>query len=206
MHNRFLPALIVLAVLALVATACSVPQDAQPGPSLAPKLAAIASAAAAASEEEQATSGVSCAENACKKDLNSATDAQGASAPAVAQLEPAAIALPEETRTDSEGSVSVAVTPAGSAAGTLIFDVAMNTHSVELDYDMTKIATLRDDQGQTYTVKDWNGASGGHHRQGTLTFVAPSGAAPRSLELNLAGISGVPSRLFKWAVKQGGKQ
>lgn len=174
MRIRIIPAITVLSLLALVATACSVASGAQPGPALAPQMTAIAPPAPVPSEAEDA------------------------SAPAAGQR---AISLPAETRTDAEGSVTVAVTPAGGTADTLIFDVSMNTHSVELEYDMTKIATLRDDQDRTYAVKDWNGAAGGHHREGSLTFEVPAGPAPKWLELNLAGISGVPSRLFKWDVK-----
>lgn len=177
MRIRIIPAITVLSLLALVATACSVASGAQPGPALAPQMTAVAASAPAGSE------------------------AKDASAPAAGQPAAAPISLPAETRTDAEGSVTVAVTPAGGTAATLIFDISMNTHSVELDYDMTKIATLRDDQGRTYAVQDWNGAAGGHHREGSLTFELPAGAAPKWLELNLAGISGVPTRLFKWDVK-----
>lgn len=84
----------------------------------------------------------------------------------------------------------------------LVFDVIMNTHSVELEYDLTKIATLRDDQGRVYEVKGWEGSTGGHHRQGILTFEATGGPAPKWLELNLSGISGVSSRLFRWDVAE----
>lgn len=201
MRIRIIPAITVLSLLALVATACSVALGTQPGPALAPQMTALASPAPAASQVEEAASGVSCAQNACKKNLSNGTDTPDASAPTAIQPAAAPISLPAETRTDAEGSVTVAVTPAGGTAATLIFEVSMNTHSVELDYDMTKIATLRDDQGRTYAVQDWNGAAGGHHREGSLTFEVPAGAAPKWLELNLAGISGVPTRLFKWDVK-----
>jgi hypothetical protein len=192
MRIRIIPAFIVLSLLAVIASACSVVAGAQPDASLAPQMTVIASRAAAGSGAENAAS---------KEDLNNGTDVQDASAPAAQQPAATALSLPAETRTNDEGSVTVAVTPAGGTADTLIFDVSMNTHSVELDHDMTKIASLRDDQGRTYAVKDWNGAAGGHHREGSLTFEVPAGAAPRSFELNLAGISGVPSRLFQWNVK-----
>jgi hypothetical protein len=214
MRIRLFPAIIVLSLLALVATACSVAQGAQPGPSLAPEMTAIASSAPAAAQVEQ-TGGVSCAENACKKKLGTPSEmapaegapaegafAQGASPKnAGGQAAGVAVVLPAETRQDAQASVTVEVTPAGGTSGTLIFDVSMNTHSVELGYDMTKIATLTDDQGRRYPAKSWDGATGGHHRQGSLTFEVPAGAAPKSLELNLAGIGGALRRLFKWDVK-----
>jgi hypothetical protein len=220
MRIRLFPAIIVLSLLALVATACSVAQGAQPGPSLAPEMTAIASSAPASAQVEQTAGGVSCAENACKKKLGtppetaSAEGAPVAGAPiegafaqeaspknAGGQAAEVAIALPAETRQDAQASVTVEVTPAGGTSGTLIFDVSMNTHSVELGYDMTKIATLTDDQGRNYPAKSWDGASGGHHRQGSLTLEVPTGAAPKSLELNLAGIGGAPTRPFKWDVE-----
>ncbi len=203
MRIRLFPALIVLSLLAVVATACSVAQGAQPGPSLAPEPTAVAAPAAAGSNAKQAAGGVSCAQNACKKNLGTpsspaeAAFAQGTGNQAVGS----AIALPAEARQDSQAAVTVEVTPAGGTSSTLIFAVSMNTHSVELGYDMTKIATLTDDQGRTYPAKSWDGTAGGHHRQGSLTFEVPAGAAPKSLELNLAGIGGAPSRLFKWEVK-----
>jgi hypothetical protein len=215
MRIRLFPAIIVLTLLALVATACSVAQGAQPGPALAPALTAVVSPAPASSGAEQGIGGVSCTGNACKKDLGTSavegaasqafangSTAQGAGGQATdSNAEAGAVALPAEVRQDSQASVTVEVTPAGGTSNTLIFDVSMNTHSVELGYDMTKIATLTDDQGRSYPAKSWNGAAGGHHREGSLTFEVPAGAAPKALELNLAGIGGAPSRLFKWGVK-----
>lgn len=209
MHIRLFPALIVLSLLALVVTACSVAQGAQPGPALAPEMTAIAKPAAAEGNVAQGAAAASCAKNTCKKDQGTPsspveqafTEGGGDQAAAESQAAAGAVAVPAEAREDSQGAVNVQVTPAGGTSSTLIFRVSMNTHSVELDYDMTKIAALTDDQGGTYPAKSWDGASGGHHRQGSLTFEVPAGAAPKSLELNLAGIGGVPSRLFKWDVK-----
>lgn len=57
----------------------------------------------------------------------------------------------ELTRINDAGSVAVQVTPLnlkGSGA-TLDFQVVLETHAVELDYDLTEIAVLRDDVGNS---------------------------------------------------------
>ena len=48
----------------------------------------------------------------------------------------------------------------------------LNTHSVELDYDYSQIASLIDDQGNSYRVVSWNGGRSGHHLEGKLNFEA----------------------------------
>ena len=72
----------------------------------------------------------------------------------------------------------------------------MDTHSIELDQDMTKIAKLVDDQGKEYKPTAWNGPTGSHHREGMLIFnqITP---IPKSLELKISGIGGVV-RSFIW--------
>jgi hypothetical protein len=88
-----------------------------------------------------------------------------------------ASALPNyETRSSSENAVTVEVTPINLADGgtSLDFDVAFNTHSVDLDFDPAAISVLRDDQGREYPAIGWDGAAaGGHHRSGTLRFKVP---------------------------------
>ena len=50
--------------------------------------------------------------------------------------------------------------------------VVINTHSVELNYDLTQLAVLRTDRGDEVTPLQWDGAQGGHHVNGTLYFPA----------------------------------
>lgn len=79
------------------------------------------------------------------------------------------------------------------------FDVGMNTHSVELDQDMIKIAILVDDKGKEYKPISWDGPIGGHHREGVLIFnqVKPNS---KSVELKISDIGDVV-RSFKWDIK-----
>ena len=104
-----------------------------------------------------------------------------------------------ETKSSEGGSVTVDVKPTALEVGKPIaFDIAMNTHSVDLGDDMTQITTLRDDTGKEYKPTAWDGpGGGGHHREGTLTFAALT-AKPKSVELIIKGLAGVPERVFKW--------
>ena len=107
-----------------------------------------------------------------------------------------------ETKTEEQESVTVVVTPIDLSPNSKEwkFDVGMNTHSVELDQDMTKITILVDDQGKEYKPLRWEGAeAGGHHREGVLIFnqITPN---PKSVELKIFSIGNVV-RIFKWDVK-----
>lgn len=73
----------------------------------------------------------------------------------------------------------------------------MDTHSVELDQDVAKIAALVDDSGKEYKPLRWEGTPvGGHHREGSLVFnrITPT---PKFVELKISGIGGV-ARSFIW--------
>lgn len=104
-----------------------------------------------------------------------------------------------ETKSDSGGSVTVDVKPTTLEVGQPIaFDIAMNTHSVDLSDDMTKIAVLRDDTGKEYAPLAWEGGGpGGHHREGILKF-APLTNKPKYVELVIKGLAKVPERVFRW--------
>lgn len=95
------------------------------------------------------------------------------------------------------GVVSVDITPASMEAGKEIaFDVVMNNHSVDLDYDYTQIATLTDDQGNTHKPTQWTGNSGGHHVRGQLIFPSLS-KTPQQLTLTLNGVDN-ETEDFSW--------
>ncbi len=106
-----------------------------------------------------------------------------------------------ETKTDDQASVTVVVTPIDLSpeSAEWKFDIGMNTHSVELDQDMTKIVVLVDDQGKEYQPVSWDGPAGGHHREGVIAF-KPITPNPKSVELRISGIGGVV-RTFSWQLK-----
>ena len=103
-----------------------------------------------------------------------------------------------ETKTKDQANVTVVVTPIDLSPNSKEwkFNILMDTHSVELDQDMTKIAVLLDDQGKEYKPLNWDGPVGGHHREGELIFnqITP---IPKSIELKISGIGDVV-RKFTW--------
>ena len=103
-----------------------------------------------------------------------------------------------ESRTDNQSGITFIVTPINISPELKEwkFDIVMDTHLVELDQDMTKIAVLIDNQGKEYKPINWEGTVGGHHREGVLIFnkIRPS---PKSIELKISGIGDVV-RNFTW--------
>jgi hypothetical protein len=106
------------------------------------------------------------------------------------------------TQTSEGGQVTVVATWPGPAAGAS-FDVALDTHSVDLDALDFADATLRNDRGETLTARPWAAPKGGHHREGALTF---DGNAPeffagaKWIELVLTGVGDLPERTLRWEV------
>lgn len=100
---------------------------------------------------------------------------------------------------ETEGGVTIEVTLQNSSSkDRWIFDVAMNTHSVELNEDLVSESVLIADGKDEYKPVSWEGApSGGHHRSGMLTF-APITPSPKSIELKIRNIGGIPERSFVW--------
>ncbi len=124
-----------------------------------------------------------------------------------AESAPLPFLFSEPTQVSEGGPVAVAVTWEGPSVG-LVFAVAMNTHSVDLDgYDLAQLATLHTDQGVEVLPLSWDAPRGGHHRSGTLVFpgTGPDGApvlgtTSSALHLALRDVAGVPERSFQWAL------
>jgi hypothetical protein len=72
-------------------------------------------------------------------------------------------------RTDEQGAVVFQVTPLDltNPTDTLDFDVAMNTHSVDLGIDLAPLSTLMTDTGLTLQATKWDAPGGCHHVDGT---------------------------------------
>lgn len=107
-----------------------------------------------------------------------------------------------EPKTDSTGAITITVTPKelGKSVPSWDFEVVMDTHSENLDQDLTKISVLTDDMGNKFDPIAWEGDSpGGHHRQGVLKFT-PIDPRPKSIELEISKIGGVNERIFKWGL------
>lgn len=100
-------------------------------------------------------------------------------------------------QSDDRGQVTVEVIPISLESGKEVrFKVVLDTHSVELSYDLLKASNLSDDRSNNFKPISWNGGSGGHHLNGELVF--PSLAAKaKSAQLIIANISGFDRR-FIW--------
>jgi hypothetical protein len=113
----------------------------------------------------------------------------------------------ELSRIDEQGAVVFEVTPLnlGTPSDTLEFDVAMNTHSVDLGMDLAALSTLSTDNGVIVQASKWDAVPGGHHVEGTLIF--PSALDGTSilegaskLTLTIVDVD-VPSRAFEWELQ-----
>ena len=107
------------------------------------------------------------------------------------------------TQRSEGGQVTVVATWTGPAAGAAI-DVALDTHSVDLDaLDLTN-ASLRNDRGETLTARAWAAPKGGHHRAGALSFdgnAAEFFAGAKWIELVLVGVGDLPERTLHWEIR-----
>ena len=102
-----------------------------------------------------------------------------------------------QTQIKTLGAIEVEVTPLSVKPGkAIVFELVMNNHSVDLDYDYTKIVTLMDDQGNSLKPAQWTGNTSGHHIKGELVF---SALPERTKELTLT-LDGVDNKkeTFTW--------
>lgn len=107
-------------------------------------------------------------------------------------------------RTDSQGAVEFVVTPLNltTPGETLDFDVSMNTHSVNVGWNLAAQSALQTDTGLEVKGLSWP-VGGGHHYQGMLTFPAKTAEGKALLDgatrltLTLRDTD-VPERVFVW--------
>ena len=107
-------------------------------------------------------------------------------------------------RSDEQNSVEFVITPLNlNAPGdTLNFDVSLNTHSVDLSWDLAAKSALTTDTGLEVEGLSWP-VGGGHHYEGTLTFPAETadgtslldGAKTLTVTIRDAGAA---ERVFVW--------
>lgn len=106
------------------------------------------------------------------------------------------------TQTSDGGQVTVVASWGGPSSGA-VFDLKLDTHSVDLDALDLSDAQLRNDRGQTLSGASWAAPKGGHHREGALTFEGDaagflSGAS--WIELVIRGVGDVAERTLRWEV------
>lgn len=96
-----------------------------------------------------------------------------------------------QTLTNNQNNVEFKVTP----ISTNEFQITMDTHSVDLDFDLTQISVLYDDLGNGYNPLKWEGSEpGGHHRSGILKFL-PINKGAKSINLVITDST---KREFSW--------
>ncbi|HET7680947.1 MAG TPA: hypothetical protein VFK79_12560 [Xanthobacteraceae bacterium] len=116
---------------------------------------------------------------------------------------PAASATALSARTSDASGVRVVVTPKALEPGgkSWEFDVVMDTHTKPLDENLSQMTVLVDESGNRHKPVGWKGdPPGGHHRKGILQFSAP-GKMPSSFELQITGVGGAGTRIFRWDLK-----
>jgi hypothetical protein len=106
---------------------------------------------------------------------------------------------PSLTRTDEGGAVTFEVTPLNldSRSATLDFEVDMNTHSVDLGFDLATMAVLKTDTGAEIAPSAYQGGSG-HHVRGRLSFPEAPADGAKTLTLVIRDAAGVAERTFTW--------
>lgn len=103
-----------------------------------------------------------------------------------------------KTQTNNEGAVEITVTPKNLSNKEWVFDIALNTHSMEIGEDLTKVSVLVDEDGNEYKPIEWQGdPPGGHHRKGILKF-APISPQPQSIILKIFQVGEIKERNFTW--------
>lgn len=105
-------------------------------------------------------------------------------------------------QSSSEGAVTIDLEWQAEKSDSLVFSVAMDTHSVSLDqYDLGKLTILRDDTANEYRPISWKSAPGGHHRSGTLTFPLPDSLSQgriKYVEIVIRDVAGIKERVLRW--------
>jgi hypothetical protein len=127
------------------------------------------------------------------------------------QLPPVSSATQDTTvemvRSDEQGAVIFQITPLNlnTSSDPLEFDVAMNTHSIDLSMDLATLSTLTTDTGVTIQATKWDAPRGGHHVNGKLIFPAAQNGksileGASKLTLTIVKVDAA-SRVFEWELK-----
>ncbi len=127
--------------------------------------------------------------------------------PASVSTKPSQADTGDLTRSDQQGAVTVNVTPLNlnNASDQLEFDVALETHSVDLSMDIATLATLTTDTGISTQATKWDAPRGGHHVSGKLIFPATKDGksildGASKLTLTIVNVDAA-SRVFEWELK-----
>lgn len=105
-------------------------------------------------------------------------------------------------QSSTEDAVTIEVKWLGEDKGSLLLEVVMDSHSVNLDsYDLSQLAVLRDNQSKEYRPDSWDSPLGGHHRRGTLTFSSSVDGETKYIELIIRDVGEISERIFRWELR-----
>ncbi|MEP7378103.1 MAG: hypothetical protein ABI725_00920 [Chloroflexota bacterium] len=112
------------------------------------------------------------------------------------------VGVGQTAQTSEGGQVTVVAKWDGPPAGA-VFDLTLDTHSVNLDGLDLADAVLRNNRQETLSAKRWSAPMGGHHRAGALSFEGDAAsffAGARWVELVLSGVGDIPKRALRWEI------
>ncbi len=120
------------------------------------------------------------------------------------EVQPVTPTAADLTRSDAQGNVTVEIKPENLSKpdSSLFFDVAINTHMVDLSMELAKLTTLSTTTGQTVQAKQWDAPQGGHHISGKLSFPTHINSksildGARNITLTIKDVD-VSERVFTW--------
>lgn len=109
-------------------------------------------------------------------------------------------------KSDEQGAVTIEVTPTNleNPGDAVIFEITMNTHSVDLSMDLAQLAVLSTDTGKTVQATLWDAPRGGHHVEGKLSFPATIDGSDllegaKSVTITISNVD-APARIFTWSI------
>lgn len=110
------------------------------------------------------------------------------------------------TRTDTQGAVAVIATiiPEKSNTNQLVFELVLNTHSVDLSkYNISKASKIVFDCREESQEFIWKASSeDSHHMSGILTWDGQVTVDFKEVSLKLEQIDNIPVRTFSWTSEE----
>jgi len=105
------------------------------------------------------------------------------------------------TVNDEQNGLIIQVAPLPFAFGEEVkFKLTLDTHSGDLNFDLTVVATLEDNNGTAYASTGWSGPPPEeHHREGTLAF-SPLVGKPTSIKLVITNVYAT-NWVFEWKLE-----
>ncbi len=145
-----------------------------------------------------------CAGQQPEGEIQPSTPTTQPSQPTAETSQPSTSGWDLSSRSSDAGQVVINVQPLklDDDQETWEFNVALNTHTVELPYDLTQVAVLRCERGEEHQPLAWDGSPpGGHHRRGVLRFT-PLDHGSSFIEVVIRGVAEVPERVFRWETQE----